>query len=84
MQLLSHLVTGVGSLSFLQSSEETHWSMLHSGKCYQPEMSEVMEFLKAWKEQREEDKRRYEKEREEDKRHYEQCLQEQENPICGL
>ena len=67
VQLLSHLVTGVG-LSSVQSSEETHWCMLRSGKRYQPEMSEVVELLKAWKEEREEDKRRY-------KRH----LQEQEN-----
>ena len=42
--------------------------MLCSGKRYQPEMSEVAELLKAWKE-----------EREEDKRHYEQRLQEQQN-----
>ena len=68
MQLLSHLVTGVGSLSSVQSSEETHWCMLRSGKRYQPEMSEVVELLKAWKEEREEDKRRYE-----------QCLQEQQD-----
>ena len=79
MQLLSHLVTEVGSLSSVQSSEETHWCMLRSGKRYQPEMSEVVELLKAWKEEREEDKRRYEEEREEDKRRYEQQLQEQEN-----
>ena len=78
MQLLSHLVTGVGSLSSVQSSEETHWCMLCSGKRYQPEMSEVVELLKAWKEEREGDKRRYEEEREEDKRRYEQCLQEQQ------
>ena len=66
-QLLSHLVTGVG-LSSVQSSEETHWCMLCSGKCYQLEMSEVAELLKVWKEECEEDKRRYE-----------QCLQEQQN-----
>ena len=53
--------------------------MLRSGKRYQPEMSEVVELLKAWKEEHEEDKRRYEKEREEDKRRYERHLQEQEN-----
>ena len=52
--------------------------MLRSGKRYQPEMSEVVELLKAWKEEREEDKRRYEEEREEDKRRYEQRLQEQQ------
>ena len=57
--LLSHLVIGIG-LSFVQLSEETHWCMLRSGKHYQPEMSEVVELLKAWKEEREEDKRRYE------------------------
>ena len=39
--------------------------MLRSGKRYQPEMSEVVELLKAWKEEREEDKRRYGEEREE-------------------
>ena len=49
--------------------------MLRSGKHYQPEMSEIAEFLKAWKEEREEDKRRYE----EDKRCYEQRLQEQQD-----
>ena len=60
--------------------------MFRSGKRYQPEMSEVMELLKAWKGECEEDKRRYEQrlqeqqeEHEEDKRRYEQCLQEQEN-----
>ena len=35
------------------------WCMLHSGKRYHPEMSEVMELLKAWKEEREEEKRRH-------------------------
>ena len=54
-QLLSHLVTGVG-LSSVQSSEETHWCMLCCGKRYQPEMSKVAELLKAWKEEREEDR----------------------------
>ena len=62
--------------------------MLRSGKCYQPEMSEVVELLKAWKEEREEDKRRYEEEHEEeheeDKRRYEQRLQEQENRLEQL
>ena len=60
--------------------------MLRSGKHYQPEMSEVVELLKAWKEEREEDKRRYEQrlqeqqeEREQEKRRYERHLQEQEN-----
>ena len=52
--------------------------MLRSGKRYQPKMSEVVELLKAWKEQREEDKRRNEEEREQDKRRYEQRLQEQQ------
>ena len=53
--------------------------MLRSGKRYQPEMSEVVELLKAWKEEREEEKRCYEEERKEDKRRYERHLQEQEN-----
>ena len=43
------------------------WCMLLSGRRYQPEMSEVAELLKAWKQEREEQHI----EREE-KRHYEQ------------
>ena len=73
-QLLSHLVTGVG-LSSVQSSEETHWFMLCSGKHYQPEMSEVAELLKAWKEEREEDKRHYERHLQEQQNRFEQLVQ---------
>ena len=73
-QLLSHLVTGVG-LSSVQSSEETHWCMLRSVKCYQPKMSEVTELLKAWKEECEEDKRRYEQHLQEQQNRFEQLVQ---------
>ena len=49
--------------------------MLRSGKRYQPEMSEVAEFLKAWKEEREEDKRRYEQRLQEQQDRFEQLVQ---------
>ena len=50
--------------------------MLHSGKHYQPEMSEVAELLKAWKEEREEDKRRYEQRLQEQQNHFEQLAKD--------
>jgi len=37
--------------------------MLRSGRHYKPEMSEVAELLKAWKEEREEQARRLEQQR---------------------
>ena len=49
--------------------------MLRSGKRYQPKMSEVVELLKAWKEEREEDKRRYEQRLQEQENHFEQLVQ---------
>ena len=48
--------------------------MLCSGKRYQPEMSEVVELLKAWKEEREEDKRRYEQRLQEQQDCFEQLV----------
>ena len=49
--------------------------MLHSGKRYQPEMSEVMELLKAWKEECEEEKRRYEQRLQEQQNRFKQLVQ---------
>ena len=49
--------------------------MIRSGKRYQPEMSEVVELLKAWKEEREEDKRRYEQRLQEQQDRFEQLVQ---------
>ena len=49
--------------------------MLRSGKRYQPEMSEVAELLKAWKEEREEDKRRYEQSLQEQQDRFKQLVQ---------
>ena len=49
--------------------------MLRSGKRYQPEMSEVVELLKAWKEEREEDKRHYEQRLQEQQDRFEQLIQ---------
>jgi len=72
---ISHLVTGVGS-SLVQLSEETPCYMLHSGKYYKPEMSEVAELLKAWKEERAMEKQECEEER----RHYTQECEEER--IC--
>jgi len=65
--------------------------MLPSGRCYQPEMSEVVELLKAWKEEREEQARRLEQQREqlrieqeEEKRHYERRLEQQQQQFEQL
>ena len=74
---LSHLVTGVG-LSSVQTSEETYPCMLRSGKRYQPEMSEVTELLKAWKEEQEKEKEEQRAEREEEKRRYKGRLEQQQ------
>ena len=49
--------------------------MLRSGKRYQPEMSEVVELLKVWKEGREEDKRHYERHLQEQENRFEQWIQ---------
>ena len=49
--------------------------MLCSGKRYQPKMSEVGELLKAWKEEREEDKRCYEQRLQEQQDRFEQLVQ---------
>ena len=49
--------------------------MLRSRKCYQPEMGEVAELLKPWKEEREEDMRRYEQRLQEQQNHFEQLVQ---------
>ena len=49
--------------------------MLRSGKCYQPKISEVAELLKAWKEEREEDQRRYEQRLQEQQDCFKQLVQ---------
>ena len=45
--------------------------MLRSGKCYHPEVAEL---LKAWKEEREEEKRRHAQEQAEDRARYEELI----------
>ena len=59
----------------MQLSKETNQSMLRSGKHYQPKMSKVVELLEAWKEEHEEDKRRYEQRLQEQQNRFEQLVQ---------